>query len=276
MESIRELRDKVAKSSVAHYAPRHDIIVRKISIYFTWLLLHTPLSANGVTLLQISVGVLGSCLLALPEYGYSFAGIAALQLGYVLDCCDGEVARYKSQSSVRGVFLDLIGHEIVIPFMYMGLAIGEFQRSGRIEVIILGFIASLFSLRFDISAMFQVVNTMFLKSGNTSYNFQRLHRLPASETARLATTKPSWFRVLFRYPESMNLISIVLLADWAWRGEIPSHWSLIFLLLLIYGILIPVARLISIYHIFQSGEIEARYAEIVKTVNGFQTPEKVS
>ncbi|MBU1706410.1 CDP-alcohol phosphatidyltransferase family protein, partial [bacterium] len=115
MESIKELRKKIAKSEVDWHTPRHDVIVRRISIYFTWLLLHTPLSANQVTVLQIIVGVIGSLLLIPPNYGWNLLGILLLQFGYVLDCCDGEVARYRKQSSVGGVFLDLIGHEIVIP-----------------------------------------------------------------------------------------------------------------------------------------------------------------
>ncbi len=272
MESIAELRKKVAKSSKSHYAPRHDMVVRRISIYLTWLLLHTPISANGVTLLQILIGVAGGVLLMSADYAVNFAGILLLQLGYVLDCSDGEVARYRNQSSVRGVFLDLIGHEVVIPLMYMGLAIGEFQRSGRLEVIILGFAAGLFSLRFDISAMFQTVNMLFAKADNPSYSFENLHKQTPSRTTQLATGKPSLIRVLFRYPESMNIITVILIIDGLVTARF-APWTLTYLFLLIYGSLIPLARMYSIYQIFHSGEIEARYREIVEKVKGMQTRE---
>lgn len=266
MESIAELRRKVAKSERQHYAPRHDIIVRRISIYLTWLLLHTPISANGVTVLQILVGTAGGVLLMSADYRINLLGIVLLQLGYILDCSDGEVARYRNQASVRGVFLDLIGHEIVIPVMYMGLALGEFLRSQRLEVLILGFTAGLFSLRFDISALFQTVNTLFMKAENPSYAFERLQKQKPSRITAQATGKPSFLRVLFRYPESMNVMTLILLADTlvGWR---PLGLSFVYLFLVVYGTLIPLARLYSIYQIFNSGEIEARYREIVESAN---------
>ena len=266
MESIRELRKIVAKSSASHYAPRHDVIVRKISIYFTWLLLHTPISANQVTVLQIVVGVIGGLMLMPASYAWNLAGIALLQLSYVLDCSDGEVARYRKQSSVNGVFLDLIGHEIVIPLMYFGLAVGEFQRSGRVELLVLGFAAGLFSLRFDISAMFQTVNTLFAKADNPSYNFETLQSGESSKTTELATSKPSLLRVLFRYPESMNLMTLLLLVD-AWLGR---NWlgpvGLVGVFLLVYGLLIPLARAYAIFRMMKHNEVETRYREIVAAV----------
>jgi phosphatidylglycerophosphate synthase len=266
MESIKELRRKVAKSTVAHHPPRHDVVVRRISIYVTWLLLRTPLTANQVTLLQILVGSAGGILLIPADHAWNLLGIFLLQFGYVLDCSDGEVARYRGQSSVRGVFLDLIGHEIVVPLMYFGLAVGEFQRSGRFEVLFFGFAAALFSLRFDISAMFQVINTLFLKAENPSYDFETLQHITPARTSRLATGRPSIFRVIFRYPESMNLITILLIGDWLFPQLTPGNLSLIYIFLAVFGTLVPLARLYSIFRIFRDGEVEQRYAEIVQTV----------
>ena len=265
MESIRELRKKVAKSGKSHHAPTHDIVVRRISIYLTWLLLHTRISANGVTLMQILVGVAGGLLLIASSHPVNFLGILLLQLGYVLDCSDGEVARYRNQSSVRGIFLDLIGHEIVIPMMYMGLALGEFQRMGRMEVLLLGFTTALFSLRFDVSAMFQVVNTLFIKADNPSYAFEKLEKIEPTRLTKQAVEKPSIFRVMFRYPESMNILTIIILMDWL-AGWQPLGRSLIYYFLLTYGILIPAARIYSIYKIYNSGEIEAKYLELIAII----------
>lgn len=270
MESISELRDKVAKSGISHHAPRHDVVVRKLSIYVTWLLLHTPLSANAITVLQIVVGVIGGALLIPADYVLNFAGILLLQLGYVLDCCDGEVARYRQQASVRGVFLDLIGHEIVIPFMYMGLALGEFQRGAPLSVLIFGFAVALFSLRFDIAALFQTLNTMLMKGDNPSYDFSRLERQP-SRTTELATSKPSLLRVLFRYPESMNVITILLVLQWLFASSMTLNLPLIYWFLAVYGLMVPLARLYSIYAIFTSGEVEKRYREIVQAIRKQQS-----
>ena len=272
MESIKELRKKIAKSEVDWHTPRHDVIVRRISIYLTWLLLHTPLSANQVTVLQIIVGVIGSLLLIPPHYGWNLLGIFLLQFGYVLDCCDGEVARYRNQSSVGGVFLDLIGHEIVIPFMYVGLAFGEFLRSGRFELLLLGFFAAFFSLRFDISAMFQVVNTLFLRADHPSYNIEKLQSI-TSHTSKIAKSRLPLWRIIFRYPESMNIITLFLVIDWLFGSSFPKPLSLTYVLLVVFGIMIPIARLLSIYRIFREGDIEKRFREIVQTIKNAKTPD---
>ncbi len=259
MESIKELRKRVGKSSASHFAPRHDIIVRKLSIYLTWLLLHTRISANGVTVLQTVVGFGGGLLLMSADYIHSLAGIFLLQLGYILDCSDGEVARYRGQASVNGVFLDLIGHEIVIPMMYFGLGVGEYLRTGQEPLLLAGFLAGLFSLRFDISAMFQTVNTLLVKSDNPSYDFESLDKGNISSiTTRLATSKPSLIRVLFRYPESMNVITALLLIDSFFPANSVTYF------LYIYGTMIPLARIYSVYSMMKNHEVAQKYLEIIR------------
>ena len=69
--------------------------VRKLSIRFTWLLLHTRLSANQVTVLAIAVGVAGAMLLAWSDFWPLLVGVLLLQLSFVLDFSDGEIARTR-------------------------------------------------------------------------------------------------------------------------------------------------------------------------------------
>ncbi|KAA3596806.1 MAG: CDP-alcohol phosphatidyltransferase family protein [Calditrichaeota bacterium] len=265
MESIKSLKDKIAKSSVSHYAPLHDVIVRKISVYFTWLLLLTPITANGTTVLQGIVGVIGAFLLIYPDYLLCVIGILLLQLGYILDCCDGEIARYYKTSSVNGVFLDLIGHEIVIPMMYFCISVGEFQRTGVIWFLLLGFSTAFWSLRFDIAAMFQTINVLFAKSDNPSYSYEKLKTESTSRATQQATQKPSFVRTLFRYPESMNVLTLLLFLDWFIPNFLPLNLSLVSIFLIVFGTLVPFARLYSIYKIFSGNEVEKRYTEIIET-----------
>lgn len=266
METIKSLKGKIAKSSVSHHAPIHDVIVRKISVYFTWLLLLTPITANGTTILQGIVGVVGAFLLIYPDYYLCVIGILLLQLGYILDCCDGEIARYYKSSSVNGVFLDLIGHEIVIPMMYFCISVGEFQRTGTVWFILLGFSTAFWSLRFDIAAMFQTVNVLFAKADNPSYSYEKLKSETSSRAAQQATQKPSFIRTIFRYPESMNILTVVLVADWFAPNFLPFNISLASIFLFVFGTLVPLARMYSIYKIFSDNEVEKRYTEIIEAV----------
>ncbi|MHC2186790.1 phosphatidylglycerophosphate synthase [Rathayibacter agropyri] len=95
-----------------------SLYLRRLSPYLTWLLVRTSISANGVTGLMILVGWSAAAALVIP--GVAGAALALLlgQLQMLVDCCDGEVARWRRTSSPAGVFLDKVGHyttEALIP-----------------------------------------------------------------------------------------------------------------------------------------------------------------
>lgn len=95
-----------------------SLYLRRLSPYLTWLLVGTSISANGVTGLMILVGWSAAAALVIP--GVAGAALALLlgQLQMLVDCCDGEVARWRRTSSPAGVFLDKVGHyttEALIP-----------------------------------------------------------------------------------------------------------------------------------------------------------------
>lgn len=84
--------------------------LRKLSVYLTTLLVRTPISANGVTVLMILAGSLAGPALLLPGLWGPVLAVLLTQLQMLLDCSDGEVARWRGTSSARGVFLDQVGH----------------------------------------------------------------------------------------------------------------------------------------------------------------------
>ena len=71
--TVRELEEICGGEGREAGAPRdfriaYAMLVRRISIRITWLLLHTRLSANGVTLLGICIGIAGALLLAWNDF----------------------------------------------------------------------------------------------------------------------------------------------------------------------------------------------------------------
>jgi phosphatidylglycerophosphate synthase len=108
--------------------------VRRLSIRLTWLLLHTRLGANQVTVLAILIGIAGAMLLAWSDFWPLVGGLAALQLSFVLDYSDGEIARYQAMkrgetTGAGGAYLDWIGHYYVPAVMTAALAYGAFTVS---------------------------------------------------------------------------------------------------------------------------------------------------
>lgn len=99
-----------------------QLFLRHGSIYLTRLLVRTPITANGVTLLNIACGWAAAASLLIPGLaGGLLAVFFALAQMYV-DCCDGEVARWRGTSSPSGVFLDKLGHYTTEGLV--GLAVG--------------------------------------------------------------------------------------------------------------------------------------------------------
>ena len=182
--------------------PYAEYVIRPISIYFTWLIVRTPISANTVTVFQILVGVLGALLLAVPNIdGYApIYGVILLQFSYVLDCVDGEVARWKKIESIRGVYLDIICHIIVISMFIFCFSFGIYVTIGSSGIIILGAIASFFSYKFDEYAFIKV-----------STNRDEKESLYNSSLVKLLA--------FYRFPALMNYISIVIFTDYYIFGE---------------------------------------------------------
>lgn len=95
-----------------------SLYLRNLSPYLTWMLLKTRVSANGVTGLMILVGWSTAAALLIPGIWGAVVALLLGQLQMLVDCCDGEVARWRRTSSPAGVFLDKVGHystEALIP-----------------------------------------------------------------------------------------------------------------------------------------------------------------
>lgn len=109
--------------------------VRKLSIRITRVLLPTGISANQTTVVGILIGLVGAALLA---DNYSWAQITAillLQLSFVLDFCDGEIARFEREvegksSGAGGAYLDWVGHYYIPALMTGALGWAVFHETG--------------------------------------------------------------------------------------------------------------------------------------------------
>jgi phosphatidylglycerophosphate synthase len=116
--------------------------MRHISLRVTRLLVNTRVTPNSLTYLMIVVGVIGAATLLIP--GIAGALIAALlvQAYLLLDCSDGELARWRQQTSTTGVYLDRVGHYMVEAALFVGVGFraGQLRPDGW---AVLGCVAAL-------------------------------------------------------------------------------------------------------------------------------------
>lgn len=86
------------------------LYMRDLSPYVTWLLLRLRFSANAATVAMILTGWLAAASLLIPGIAGAFAAVLFAQVQMLIDCSDGEVARWRGTRSPLGVFLDKVGH----------------------------------------------------------------------------------------------------------------------------------------------------------------------
>ncbi|WP_345017006.1 CDP-alcohol phosphatidyltransferase family protein [Actinomadura keratinilytica] len=120
-----------------HWAGR--LYMRSLSPYFAWLFLRLGFTPNQLTYLMMVCGVAAGVVVSLPvePLWTALGGALLIQAYLLLDCVDGEVARYLRQTSVTGVFLDRIGHYLSEVALLIGLgyaAQGGWRTGGYAEL----------------------------------------------------------------------------------------------------------------------------------------------
>jgi phosphatidylglycerophosphate synthase len=125
--SIAELRAVTQPASVTSRASAEHwtglLYMRRLSPYATRAFLATPLSANAVTWLMIPVGMLAALCVTLPGLAGPAVAVLLIQGQQLLDCCDGEIARWRGTSSPVGIYLDRIANHVTMGAFPIALGI---------------------------------------------------------------------------------------------------------------------------------------------------------
>lgn len=116
-ENINELR-KICQG--IHKEDFSAQIVRKVSIYPTWVCLKMSITANQISIVNIFIGILTGIIAAI-DFKYLFLSITLFWINTILDGVDGEVARYNRSSSLTGLFVDRINSIFIYPSFFLGI-----------------------------------------------------------------------------------------------------------------------------------------------------------
>jgi phosphatidylglycerophosphate synthase len=104
-----------------HWAGR--LYMRRFSPRATWVFARLGWSPNAVTAAFIACGVAGGVMVSLGGLATAVAAAVLLQAYLLLDCSDGELARWRGQTSATGVYLDGIGHYLAEAALLAGLGV---------------------------------------------------------------------------------------------------------------------------------------------------------
>lgn len=258
--SVKELKKLCRKKvEIVWYA---KYVVRPFSIYITKILLYTPITANQVSLIGMIFGICGAFAIGYGTVQSGIIGVMLLQFGYLLDCIDGEIARYYKQSSVNGIFIDFLGHRIVIPLIFLGAAFMIYMNNQNIYMLIIGILGAEASSSPLNTVKRNVIMSLSIHSNLDHYDFQKLSR--DSDTKKEITPTPStierFMKAILFYPGNMNVISISVLGYYQYR-EIFTP------LLLGYFILQILAQIGMAVSWYINNSVENEFISLIKNIS---------
>jgi hypothetical protein len=130
IESLNDARLRLKLANRANDGFFSVFFLRKISKLFTWAAVRLKMTPNQVTLISFAVGLYSAYQFSVGTFWSIFAGAVLLQLSIIIDCVDGELARYTRQFSELGAWLDAITDRIKEYLVFFGLAYGA-AKDGR-------------------------------------------------------------------------------------------------------------------------------------------------
>ncbi|MFI7098909.1 CDP-alcohol phosphatidyltransferase family protein [Streptomyces sp. NPDC050161] len=137
--SVAELRPVVHPPGVKdrrsgeHWAGR--LYMREVSLRIDRHLVTTRVTPNQLTYVMTVAGALAAPALLVPGIWGAVLGVVMVQLYLLFDCVDGEIARWKKQYSMSGVYLDRVAAYLcdAAVLVGFGLRAADLWGPGRID-----------------------------------------------------------------------------------------------------------------------------------------------
>ena len=217
-------------------------VLRKFSKLFTWAAVRLKMTPNQVTLISFAIGLFSAYEFSRGTFWTIFAGAILLQLSIIIDCVDGELARYTRQFSALGAWLDAITDRIKEYLVFFALAYGA-AKSGR---------------DLWIPAMFMMVFQTFRHLSD--YNFARINKVRSTNLPVIDFNQASDGFV------PVDKVKKSRLEYWAKKAiqfPIGERWLVISVASIIGGAgftftIMPILAVISILLVFRARVLKSR------------------
>jgi len=193
-------------------------VARPISFFLTKpFLIFEP---TTICFIMILIGVASIPFFFLGGYWNIIIGALILQVHYIFDHIDGNIARVTNKKSIRGKYLDYIPNITVNQLVLIALGFGIFRTTGEISYLLLGVSAGFFYLakeparlhKYSIMDDLNIKEKPLTNKRNIS-KFQKINHKTG---------------IIFDFPGMMNLILIF------------GIFNLSHILIILYGIYFPI------------------------------------
>ena len=106
-------------------------VLRRVSKLLTWAAVKVGATPNQVTIASFAIGLYAAYLFAQGDTWSLIGGAILLQVSIIVDCVDGEIARYTRKFSELGAWLDAITDRVKEYAVFLGLAYGAFVQNDQ-------------------------------------------------------------------------------------------------------------------------------------------------
>lgn len=261
---LREICQTTAHKDRSNVYMRY--VCRYVSVYLTKALLTANLRANQVSYLMILTGVFANIFFLVPRPQYFVVGTICLQLWYLLDCCDGEVARYhqycqqgsivqdKSECKLIGAFIDYLNHYVVHGLVPLTMSYSLLVLYRWPGIILIGIWAAMGQIL--LLALFDAKAQAFLSKINRFDRIKIVRKTDvesAQGKARWSVAK--WIFVVIHYscsyPTVMNVATVMAIVNMWTR----AHFFDLRILFLFYYCIATSISVGGIFYRLVQGEI---------------------
>jgi len=244
---------------------------RAILIYPTWLFLHTPISANQVTLLHGLVYLGGAALLIAKQPLIVLIGLLLIRISGLFDVIDGMIARYRGTVSQEGGFLDDLMGFLGIS-LFMCLSFGIYRGIPEVPVILFGVVATLaYTVRV---LLVHIPNTMLLSElthdsglGKSPAQHYKMGRFSGFIARAYAPSRrlPRLLGIFVHHFTVVNCLIIAAVIDVFLNRGLPMaavQFNALYVILAIYAILASIDAICRVNYLMQTRDIQRRYSEL--------------
>lgn len=265
VEPINKLRERCKKNippEVYQTRPWYtEKVKRRLSIYITWLLLHTPISANGASTIVIISGLLAGIFFLFGDPFSCFIGTIFFHIEYLFDGVDGEIARYKNSASFSGAYFDGMIHYILESYQFLTIGIGLHIYLNRIDPIFLGIVASfsLIILKITYDLKYKYYFSKIFDPGTQNKAIKRTFTIKSSN---LTQNNHTYFYYIVRFitlnPNRILVITAVAVIDlFLYQAEI--QFRAMYYLLAFYVAYFPLVSAKGIINIVFNKKIDIEF-----------------
>ena len=117
------------------------MVFSKVSIRLSYLFARTSITPNQLTTLSTALALFACLLIPQPSYWNRILGIAIWFLGYIIDFCDGDVARYRNMKSEFGHWYDAVTDRLKDTGLFTAMTVLAFNSSHSALVMVAGLLA---------------------------------------------------------------------------------------------------------------------------------------